>query len=94
VQETVRFLGRIQNIWSGLFPDETLSIDAQSVYLLGNLMPLLSARDCSEVTQLMDNGTLFPDVTDGTARDNLLHKLTKVRGRILTIYSLAQNTLL
>ncbi|KAG2421578.1 hypothetical protein HFD88_005553 [Aspergillus terreus] len=93
-KETVRFLSRIQNIWSGLFPDETSSVDAQSVHLLGNLMPLLSARDSSEVTQLMDDGTLFPDVTDGTARDNLLRKLTNVRGRILTIHSLAQDTLL
>ncbi|KAL4889243.1 hypothetical protein BDV59DRAFT_186803 [Aspergillus ambiguus] len=93
-KETVRFLSHIQKIWSGLFPDETSSVDAQSVRLLANLMPQWSTTDRSEVTQLMDDGTLFPDVREGTARDDLLHKLINVRGRVLTVHSLTQDTLL
>lgn len=65
-----------------------------SVRRIQNLMPQQSTADSSLIHGLMDDGHLFPLVVDLEQRDSLLQRLLKISGRILSLHSLAQDTLL
>lgn len=55
-------------------------------------MPLRSTADAKAIERKLQSGVLFPSVV-GSERDGLLSRLLTVSGRILTLYSLAQDTL-
>lgn len=65
-----------------------------SVRQIQNLMPQQSTADSSLIHCLMDHGHLFPLVIYLEQRDSHLQRLLKVSGQILSLYSLAQDTLL
>ncbi|THC88352.1 hypothetical protein EYZ11_012198 [Aspergillus tanneri] len=93
----LRRLDRVKcpNIWSSLFPEGlTHHVDSASVRHVQNLMPQQSSADGRFVTHLMAEGCLFPSLKEPEHRDDLLRKLVAVPGRILSLHSLAQDTLL
>ena len=57
-------------------------------------MPQQSSIDCSLIAQLMDDGSLFPSITRTSDRETLVIDLTNIHGRILTLHSMIQDTLL
>ncbi|KAA8647895.1 uncharacterized protein ATNIH1004_006597 [Aspergillus tanneri] len=93
--EIIHYLDRIYRIWSSLFP-EGLShhVDSTSVRYVQNLMPQQSSADGKFITHLIAKGRLFPSLKEPEQRDGLLRKLVAIPGRILSLYSLAQDTLL
>ncbi|KAL4772407.1 hypothetical protein BDW60DRAFT_187162, partial [Aspergillus nidulans var. acristatus] len=91
--EITHYLRLIDQVWSRLFPDDlTYAVDPESVRSVRNLMPQDLGADCRTITQQMQNGKLFPLVT-GVERERLLDRLLTSSGRILTLFSLAQDTL-
>lgn len=65
-----------------------------SVCQIKNLMLQQSIADSSLIHCLMDNGHLFPLMVNLEQQDSLLQELLKVSGQILSLHSLAQDTLL
>jgi hypothetical protein len=93
-QEITGYLNRIYHTWSGLFESMPGLIDSQSVKLIENLVPGMSSMDRDEVISMMKKGALFPSLYDQKARTSLLSRLLNLSGRILSLYSLIQDTLL
>jgi hypothetical protein len=69
-------------------------VDVESVRLLQNLMPQQSDADRRLITSLMENGTLFPVITEMDHRMACLDRILEIPRRIVPLYSLCQDTLL
>ncbi|KAE8396862.1 hypothetical protein BDV37DRAFT_289914 [Aspergillus pseudonomiae] len=91
--EISNYLNLIYNIWSTLFSWNSTHVDVNSVRLVENLMPESNA-DQRHIVTLMDQSVLFPSVVDGSDRAKLLSGLLDIKGRILSLRSLIQDTLL
>ncbi|KAF7166680.1 hypothetical protein CNMCM6106_002396 [Aspergillus hiratsukae] len=92
--EITGYLDGIYRIWSTLFEGMNELVDLMSVRLVENLVPQQSCTDRNEVRDTMENGILFPHVVGSTARENLLNGLLGIHGRILSLHSLVQDSLL
>ncbi|KAF7177423.1 hypothetical protein CNMCM7691_005628 [Aspergillus felis] len=92
--EITGYLNAIYHIWSALFEGMNEHVDLMSVRLVENLVPQQSCTDRNEVRDTMENGILFPHVADSKARENLLNGLLGIHGRILSLHSLVQDSLL
>jgi hypothetical protein len=53
-----------------------------SVELIEGKMPKYSTQDCSDIMHLMNDGTLFPDISDMDEQDRVLQVLLKLPGRV------------
>ncbi|KAL2801733.1 hypothetical protein BJX63DRAFT_438539 [Aspergillus granulosus] len=93
-QEITGYLNRIYHTWSALFEGTAELVDWQSVRRVENLVPDMSSTDRDAVIDMMDNGTLFPSVQGSGSRNALLGRLLNTSGRILSLHSLVQDTLL
>ncbi|KAH3301496.1 hypothetical protein KXV19_009030 [Aspergillus fumigatus] len=91
--EISHYLDIIYDTWSPLFLDEPAHVDATSVRLLENRMPQMR-DDANFINMLMNAGELFPSVADESHRATLLSSLLDRKGRILSLYSLVQDTLI
>ncbi|KAL3459613.1 hypothetical protein BJX64DRAFT_264634 [Aspergillus heterothallicus] len=93
-REITGYLNRIYHTWTGLFEGMAGMVDSQSVKLIENLVPQMSSIDRDTVISMMETGILFPSLYDQDARTSLLSRLLNLSGRILSLYSLVQDTLL
>jgi hypothetical protein len=64
MQVMVHYLREIIRIWSLLLPGRAGEADMLSVELIEGKMPKYSTQDCSDIMHLMNDGTLFPDISD------------------------------
>ncbi|GFG16600.1 conserved hypothetical protein, partial [Aspergillus lentulus] len=92
--EITGYLDEIYRIWSTLFEGMNELVDLLSVRRIENLAPQQSSTDRSVLQDTMDNGILFPHMLGSEPRDNLLNGLLSIPGRILSLRSLVQDTLL
>ncbi|GFF59604.1 conserved hypothetical protein [Aspergillus lentulus] len=93
LQEISHYLDIIVDIWSNLFLDEPAHVDVTSVRLLENRMPQMR-EDANFITLLINGGELFPSVASESRRNTLLSSLLGRKGRILSLHSLVQDTLI
>jgi hypothetical protein len=94
VQEITGYLDEIYRIWSTLFEGMNEHVDLMSVRRIENLVPRQSNTDHDVLQDMIEHGILFPHVADSEARENLLNGLLGIHGRILSLRSLVQDTLL
>ncbi|GFF96225.1 conserved hypothetical protein, partial [Aspergillus udagawae] len=92
--EITGYLDEIYCIWSTLFEGMNELVDLVSVRRIENLMPQQSNTDRDVLKDMIEHGILFPQVADSEAREYLLNGLLGIRGRILSLRSLVQDTLL
>ncbi|EAW20672.1 uncharacterized protein NFIA_031050 [Aspergillus fischeri NRRL 181] len=81
----VHYLREIIRIWSLLLPDRAGQADTLSVELIEGKMPKYSTQDRSDIMRLMNDGTLFPDISDVDERDRVLQVLLEIPGRVLSL---------
>ncbi|TKA80621.1 hypothetical protein B0A49_04907 [Cryomyces minteri] len=94
-EELVHYLHHIQRTWSRILgSDESLRslLDANTVYSLQLLAPRHSLRDDDEIRSRMEDGRLFPTVTDRAVRAKLLHNTQQVEGRIPSLHTFFEDT--
>ncbi|KAH3511103.1 hypothetical protein KXV55_002475 [Aspergillus fumigatus] len=84
----VHYLREIIRIWSLLLPGRAGEADALSVELIEGKMPKYSTQDRSDIMLLMNDGTLFPGISDVDERDRVLQVLLESPGRVpsLTLF--------
>ncbi|KAF4182506.1 hypothetical protein CNMCM8694_006750 [Aspergillus lentulus] len=81
----VHYLREIIRIWSLLLPDRAGQADTLSVELIEGKMPKYSTQDRSDIMRLMNDGTLFPHISDVNERDRILQVLLEIPGRVLSL---------
>jgi hypothetical protein len=82
MQVMVHYLREIIRIWSLLLPGRAGEADTLSVELIEGKMPKYSTQDRSDIMRLMNDGTLFPDISDVDERDRVLQVLLELPGRV------------
>ncbi|KAK9604802.1 hypothetical protein V6Z93_002753 [Aspergillus fumigatus] len=84
----VHYLREIIRIWSLLLPGRAGEADTLSVELIEGKMPKYSTQDRSDIMRLINDGTLFPDISDVYERDRVLQVLLEIPGRVpsLTLF--------
>lgn len=82
----MHYLEKVYQMWSTLFPgDEAAKVDAVSVRLIEGMMPTYSTDDPDWIRALMDDGSLFPKLTEQDNRERLKRALIEIPGRILSL---------
>ncbi|KAB8071426.1 hypothetical protein BDV29DRAFT_159520 [Aspergillus leporis] len=82
----IHYLEELFDTWSLLFPGEAAClVDTQSVSLIEGRMPKYSTYDSSRITSLMNNGILFPRLSNYTERERVLQALLSIKGRICSL---------
>ncbi|OGM39187.1 hypothetical protein ABOM_012218 [Aspergillus bombycis] len=82
----IHYLEELFETWSLLFPGETASlVDTQSVSLIEGRMPKYSSYDSSRITSLMNDGILFPRLSNYAERERILQALLGIKGRICSL---------
>jgi Protein of unknown function (DUF3723) len=76
------YLQKVYKQWSNL---EAPVVDSNSVNLIEGMMPSYSTNDRSHIRSLMDDGSLFPRLTNDTKRIKVRDHFLAVKGRILSL---------
>jgi hypothetical protein len=85
MQVMVHYLREIIHIWSLLLPDRAGQADTLSVKLIEGKMPKYSSQDRSDIMRLIEDSTLFPDISDVNERGRVLQVLLEIPSRILSL---------
>lgn len=89
-----RYLNLILQSWSNICEGQAASyVDPMSVHLVEGLIPQSSLRDRSRISELVDSGQLFALVTGASDRKAMRDRLLSTLGRIISLHTLAQDTL-
>lgn len=72
MQVMVYYLWEIICIWSLLLPSRAGEADTLLVELIEGKMLKYSTQDCSDIIHLINNSTLFPDISNMDEQDRVL----------------------
>ncbi|KAE8371412.1 hypothetical protein BDV26DRAFT_298818 [Aspergillus bertholletiae] len=82
----IHYLKQIFQLWSWIFPDTLAqAVDARSVKLIEGMMPKYSLEDRSCISEWMNDGSLFPQISRQRDRERVLANLLQVSGRVLSL---------
>ena len=93
-QELSNSLALVQKTWEHILPIGVshIHLDANTVYIIQGRSLLASSEDCDYIEKCMQDGILFPAVTDKQQRLDILRRLSAIPYLIPSLYTFIENT--